>query len=83
MRDCAIAGQRGLCYWGHRDWELARIVFPVAVARRLQIVDVQKYAVSRTLAPLNSSLVEGISGSWVWVEIQGKVRVAARIQKIS
>jgi len=58
-------------------------VFPAAVARRLQIVGVQTYVVSRTLAPRNSSLVEEISGSWVGVEIQGKVRVAARIQKIS
>ena len=57
-------------------------MFPAAVARRLQIVGVQKYAVSRTLAPLNSSLVEEISGSWVWVEFQGKVRVAARIQEM-
>ncbi len=83
MRDYAIAGQTGLYRWSHRDCVLAGIDFPVAVGQRLEIVGFQGCAVSKNAAPQNSSLVEEISGSWVWVEIQGKVRVAARIQKIS
>jgi hypothetical protein len=58
---------------------LAGIDFPVAVGQRLEIVGVQGCAVSKNAAPQNSSLVEEISGNLVWVEIQGKVRVAAQI----
>ncbi len=60
MKGCAVAGQRGLYRWVHRDLALRRTDFPVAVGLRLQIVGVQKCAVSKNAAPQNSSLVEEI-----------------------
>ena len=57
---------------------LTQIAFLVGVGERFQLVGIQRCAFSRNEEPGNSSLVEEMR-SWVWVEIQEKVRVAAQI----
>jgi hypothetical protein len=77
MKGCGFQEKTDLCYRRYRDLALSGIAFPVSVGKRFQIVGARECAVSSTGEPGNSSLVE--ERSWVWVEIQEKVRVAAQI----
>jgi len=60
MKGCVVLEPRGLYYPGHRDWVLTRIRFSVAPRERFQIAGARGCAISSTLAPGNSLLVEEI-----------------------